>query len=41
MANKKQKGPEFLRFVGPIVDTLKDLGSSGTLARLRIVSSSG
>jgi restriction system protein len=30
MVSKKQKGPEFLRFVPPIVDTLKELGSSGT-----------
>ena len=30
MTNKKQKGPEFLRFVAPIVETLKELGSSGT-----------
>jgi restriction system protein len=27
--SKKQKGPEFLRFVAPIVETLKELGSSG------------
>jgi restriction system protein len=27
---KRQKGPEFLRFAIPIVETLKELGSSGT-----------
>ncbi|MBI4699782.1 MAG: winged helix-turn-helix domain-containing protein [Deltaproteobacteria bacterium] len=30
MAAKKTKGPEFLRFVAPIIDTLKELGNSGT-----------
>jgi restriction system protein len=29
VATKKLKGPEFLRFVEPIVQTLKELGSSG------------
>lgn len=30
MATKKTKGPAFLRFVAPIVETLKELGNSGT-----------
>ena len=30
MAGKKPRGPEFLRFVAPIVETLRELGSSGT-----------
>jgi restriction system protein len=30
MAGKKTKGPEFLRFVAPVIDTLKELGNSGT-----------
>ncbi len=29
MVSKKQKGPAFLRYVAPIVETLKELGSSG------------
>jgi restriction system protein len=44
MAPKKTKGPSFLRFVAPIVETLRELGDSGTssevadrvLDRLRI-----
>jgi restriction system protein len=44
MAPKKSKGPSFLRFVAPIVETLRELGDSGTssevadrvLDRLRI-----
>jgi restriction system protein len=30
MSAKKTKGPAFLRFVAPIVDTLRELGNSGT-----------
>lgn len=30
MATKKTKGPAFLRFVPPIVETLRELGASGT-----------
>jgi len=30
MSKKQHKGPEFLRFVIPIVETLEELGSSGT-----------
>jgi len=30
MVDNRQKGPEFLRFVMPIVEALKQLGSSGT-----------
>ena len=34
MATKKPKGPMFLRFVGPTVEVLKELGSSGTAAEV-------
>lgn len=34
MAAKKQKGPAFLRFVQPIVETLRELGDSGTAAEV-------
>ncbi|HWA72804.1 MAG TPA: restriction endonuclease [Polyangiaceae bacterium] len=34
MVGKRQKGPEFLRFVAPIVETLKELGSSGTASEV-------
>jgi hypothetical protein len=27
---RRTKGPSFLRFVGPIVETLRELGNSGT-----------
>jgi restriction system protein len=30
MASKRSKGPMFLRFVAPIVETLRELGNSGT-----------
>ncbi|MGA7119908.1 MAG: restriction endonuclease [Polyangiaceae bacterium] len=30
MSTKKTKGPTFLRFVAPIVETLRELGNSGT-----------
>jgi restriction system protein len=30
MATKRSKGPTFLRFVAPIVETLRELGNSGT-----------
>jgi restriction system protein len=30
MATKRTKGPTFLRFVAPIVETLRELGNSGT-----------
>ena len=34
MATKKTKGPTFLRFVAPIVETLRELGNSGTSAEV-------
>jgi restriction system protein len=34
MASKKTKGPSFLRFVGPIVETLRELGNSGTASEV-------
>ena len=34
MPPKKPKGPEFLRYVAPIVTTLVDLGSSGTASEV-------
>jgi restriction system protein len=34
MAAKKTRGPVFLRFVPPIVETLKELGNSGTAAEV-------
>jgi len=34
MASKKTKGPSFLRFVAPIVETLRELGNSGTASEV-------
>jgi restriction system protein len=34
MATKKHKGPLFLRFVGPIIETLRELGNSGAPAEV-------
>jgi restriction system protein len=34
MASKKTKGPTFLRFVAPIVETLRELGNSGTASEV-------
>jgi restriction system protein len=34
MGSNKPKGPEFLRFAGPIVETLRELGNSGTAAEV-------
>jgi restriction system protein len=34
MASKKPKGPTFLRFVAPIVETLRELGNSGTASEV-------
>jgi restriction system protein len=34
MSAKKAKGPAFLRFIAPIVETLKELGNSGTASEV-------
>jgi restriction system protein len=34
MAAKKTKGPTFLRYVAPIVETLRELGNSGTASEV-------
>jgi len=34
MADGKHRGPEFLRFVKPIIDTLRELGSSGNASEV-------